>query len=334
MPVIPTPPAEDPTVIAVKQAIEAKNVREGRTSNGVGMSAIGDDCHRRTWLRFRWAAGEVFTFKSLAAFQDGHDQEDVMAARLRLVQGITLITLDPETGKQIRHEAWGGHFSGYQDGAILGLIQAPKKWHVWEHKSTNERKYADLQRQIEKLGEKYALRQWNQQYYDQAQLYMHYMGTDRHYMTVSTPGGRDFLGLRTEYDAAHALVLIARAERIIFSQTPPEKLPSTHFMCKMCGIKDFCHEGKWAARNCRTCLHVTPQPDGTWHCARWGKQVSKDEQQAGCPAHLYIPQLVPGRQLDASAHSVTYQLHDGTQWENSEQGDKVHHVAVQIQHQE
>ena len=333
MPTLPKPPVEDPTVLAVKAAIEVIKNRENRLSNGIGMSAIGDECHRRTWLRFRWVMPEAFNFKSLAAFQDGHDQEDVMAARLRMVNGITLITLDPETGKQIRHQDWGGHFSGYQDGAILGLIQAPKKWHVWEHKSTMEKKFNELQKAIETYGEKGALRQWNRQYYDQATLYMHYMGTDRHYMTVSTPGGRDFLGLRTELDESHAINLRARAERIIFSNEPPAAMPSTHFMCKMCALSKFCHEGAWAARQCRTCLHASPQQDGTWHCARFGKNISQDEQKAGCPAHLYIPALVPGKQLDATDCSVVYQLRDGTRWENSEKGDTTH-VAVQIQHAE
>lgn len=49
------------------------------------MGQIGDDCQRRTWLRFRWAMKEAFTTASYMAFQDGHDQEAVMASRLRLV---------------------------------------------------------------------------------------------------------------------------------------------------------------------------------------------------------------------------------------------------------
>lgn len=334
MPAIPKPSPVCPTVQAVKDAFTALKNREAPRPY-LGMSAIGDDCHRRTWLRFRWAFKETFSAQTLMAFQDGHDQEDVMAARLRLVPGITLITVDPETGRQIAHQDFGGHYRGNQDGAILGIIQAPKKWHVWEHKSTNEKKFAELQKMIDTYGEKNALRQWNKQYYDQAQQYMHYMGTDRHYMTVSTPGGRDFLGLRTELDEAHALVVRARAEKIIFSNSPPAAMPSTHFMCKMCSMKDLCHGQEWAKRNCRTCMHATPQQDGTWTCARWGKNISTDEQKAGCPAHLYVPELVPGRQLDATDHSVTYELRDGTRWENSEKGDKTHATTqVVIEHQE
>jgi len=38
----------------------------------------------------------------------------------------------------------GGHLSGYLDGALLGLLQAPKSWHVWDHKSSEKEKVAKL----------------------------------------------------------------------------------------------------------------------------------------------------------------------------------------------
>ena len=37
---------------------------------------------------------------TLKRFADGHASEDIMAARLRQTPGVTLITLDPETGRQ------------------------------------------------------------------------------------------------------------------------------------------------------------------------------------------------------------------------------------------
>ena len=311
----------DPTLEAMCAAIErVKNAEQPRPY--MGMSAIGDECERRTWLRFRWAWKEFFKCHTLLAFQDGHDQEEVMAKRLRLVDGLVLHSVDPTTGKQFAMSDLRGHFRGNMDGAILGLLQAPKKWHVWEHKSSM--KFSQLQKLIDTVGEKNALRQWNKTYYDQAQCYMHYWGTDRHYMTVSTPGGRDFLGLRTELDEAYALRIIARADRLINSATPPAGFPASHFMCKMCSMSDLCHGTAFAQRNCRTCLHSSPADNGAWHCARWGKHISTEEQRQGCPAHLYIPGLVPGKVLDATDDSVTYALRDGRQFINSEKGDKVH----------
>ena len=45
-------------------------------------------------------------------------------------------------------------------------------------------------------------------------------------------------------------------------------------------------------------------------CAR----MSRRDQEAGCAAHLYIPDLVRGEQLDAGEDWVSYRLPDGSEW--------------------
>jgi hypothetical protein len=40
----------------------------------------------------------------------------------------------------------------------------------------------------------------------------------------------------------------------------------------------------------------------------------RDAQQAGCAMHLYIPDLVPGEQIDAGEDWVSYRLRDGAEW--------------------
>jgi hypothetical protein len=42
--------------------------------------------------------------------------------------------------------------------------------------------------------------------------------------------------------------------------------------------------------------------------------LSRRDQEAGCAAHLYIPDLVPGEQVDAGEDWVGYRLADGTTW--------------------
>ena len=56
--------------------------------------------------------------------------------------------------------------------------------------------------------------------------------------------------------------------------------------------------------------------DAAWSCARWNKPLSLAEQKAGCPAHLFVPTLVPGEVVDANDEEewVLYTLHDGREW--------------------
>lgn len=62
--------------------------------------------------------------------------------------------------------------------------------------------------------------------------------------------------------------------------------------------------------NCRTCLYSTPEEGGSWSCARFGKPLSLDEQKAGCPAHLSLPGLIDGEQIDVDeeAETIVYKL--------------------------
>lgn len=305
-----------PTLEAVDRAIEAGQKAAPRPY--LGMSAIGDPCARRLWLGFHWVAQAKHDAAALKRFADGHLGEDIQADRLRMVPGITLITLDEETGGQIAFVDLRGHFRGHCDGMILGLVQAPKKWHVWEHKQVGEKKQAKLESLILKHGEKSALQAWDETYYAQACLYMHYSGLDRHYLTCSTPGGRHTIGVRTNADQAHALRLIARAERIIAATRPPPRVSEDpeKFPCKWCGFKDLCFGAALPARNCRTCLSATPADDGEWLCERHGLVLDAKAQARGCEDQRFIPDLVLGEQDDAAEDGswISYRMPDGSTW--------------------
>jgi hypothetical protein len=67
-------------------------------------------------------------------------------------------------------------------------------------------------------------------------------------------------------------------------------------------------------RHCRSCLHSTPIDDGAWHCARHGFLLDRRTQETGCSAHLYIPDLIAGEQVDAGEDWVGYRMPDGSVW--------------------
>jgi hypothetical protein len=202
------------------------------------------------------------------------------------------------------------------DGAILGVLQAPKTWHVYEHKQTSEKKQAELAKLKADKGEKSALEAWDQVYYAQAVLYMHYSGMKRHYLTVATPGGRDTIDCRTDENPAHAMRLVALAERLIGANAPPPRVSDdpAWYQCRMCDYHAFCHQGVIERRNCRTCLHSTPVALGQWHCGRHDVLRDVQQQLVGCESHLFLPGLIPAVQIDADGESVTYRYSDGTEW--------------------
>jgi hypothetical protein len=330
MATLPSAIQSDPTLEAIKSAIENAN-NLARPRPYLGMSAIGMDCERFLWGQFHWCLpmGGGFDAKSLLNFEDGHRTEDLMADRLRMVPGIRLYTIDPSTGKQFGFSDLGGHFRGHIDGAIIGILQAPKSWHMWENKAS-EKGPNELVKLKAEHGEKSALEKWNGTYYAQAILYMHYGEMDRHYLTCTSPGGRlPITSVRTNANPEAAKRLIAKAERIIFSPTPLPKLSDdpAHWKCKGCAMAQQCHGVALPRPSCRTCLHATPEKDGDgrWSCALApGESIPLDVQQEGCPSHLFIPALLAkwGEAVDASEPEgwVQYKAADGYEFRNGPWG--------------
>jgi hypothetical protein len=308
----------DSTLDAADRALEAKALEE-QPRGYLGMSSIGDSCSRKLWYQFRHAGREKFDALTLKRFADGHRTEDLIIDRLRLVEGLDLFSTN-EAGGQLRVTDHGGHFSGHLDGTVDGLLQAPKTRHVLEVKCVGDKKFAEFRKAVADLGEKAALKKWNPVYYAQAQAYMHYTGLPRHYLVVATAGGRDWASARTEYNAADALQLVTKAKRIIDAQEPPERVSnkSDWYECKWCTFSGICHEQDIPARACRTCLHSTAMPEGQWHCERHGKTLTLDEQIEGCPAHKFLPPLVPGEVAEVTDKGITYKMQDGSSWYDGE----------------
>lgn len=312
-----------PTLGAVDAALEAE-AKQQPPRGYLGMSAIGRDCGRALWYAFRLTeATNAINAQLLRRFQSGHLGEELMAKRLRMVKSIQLWT-HTDSGEQFGYSDHGGHFSGHLDGVIKGVLQAPRTPHVWEHKDSSDKVFADLRRCVEKAGEKNALQAWNPTYYAQAQVYMHYADLDRHYLTVSTPGGRDYTAVRTEYDREAAQHYIRRAKQIIESVGPPERISNdpASSQCKpygrMCEFHAVCHGKRIPTPHCRNCAHSTPVTTGSgavWRCERRKKTLTLQEQLAGCELHLVLPPLIQYAELEQGQDAedqLDYVMLDGT----------------------
>lgn len=313
------PEHKDPTLAALDAVIESAN--DSRPRPYLGASQIGQPCSRALWFSFRWTTQRHIPAAGLRRIQDGFRGEAVLIDWLRKVPDIELWTVDPENEEnQIGIVDCGGHFRGHLDGVIQGLKQAPKTPHVWESKICNESKFNKLRKLITEKGEKNALKEWDETYYAQAQVYMRGTELTRHYLTVATPGCRDIVSCRTAYNKTDADALIKKAETIIAAERPPLKISETPawYQCKFCDHTALCHGQAMPAVNCRTCAHSTAllTGDAAWQCEHHHKPLDIAAQHAACPNHVWHPDLLANHAEAIGANpktgAITFKRKDGT----------------------
>jgi hypothetical protein len=303
MALLPPPPAQ--IVSAIYAAYEADR-RDDRRPH-LGASRIGEDCERALWLDFRWASRATHTGRMLRLFETGELEEKRLVANLRRI-GVTVLEFDPDTGKQWRLEALGGHFGGSMDAVVHGLPESPKAWHVCEFKTHNAKSFRGLEKGVQHS---------KPSHWYQMQIYMHLAGIDRALYLAKNKDTDEIYQERVKRDEAAALRLIEKARRIIFAARPPQRISEdpTSYLCRFCSHHDLCHgREKLPELSCRTCIHSTPLEDGRWLCERWNFNPDTNEQKAGCPHYLHHPDLVPGEQIDAGLDWIEYRMNDGTVW--------------------
>jgi hypothetical protein len=304
----------DPTLEAMDKAMELKQQLEP-SRNYLGASEIGNDCERYLFYSFRNACKRKISAKGIKAIEDGYLQEDVTIARLRALPFIELVNTDgtfDKDGKpnQIGFEMLLGHFRGHCDGMIKGLLQAPKTWHVFEHKS-NDKKFNELKKNIADKGEKDALYHTDSTYYAQAQIYMHAFELERHYLVSCLPGGRDHVSCRTEYKRSYAEMLIEKAKNIIFENwTIPAKTSNKRefFKCGWCQFKGICHDGDFPDVHCKTCRYRECVDGGKSMCLATDTIIEDSLLNSGCDKHIYNPALLAAKLIEHQEDGCLYQV--------------------------
>lgn len=255
----------------------------------LGASIIGRPCSRSLWYAFRWALREEFDGRILRLFERGKREEVWLLDELRAI-GCEVLAEDPSTGEQWRVSFHGGHFGGSADGVVLGLVEAPKTWHLFEAKTANDKSWTDIARKGVKVAKP--------EHFLQMQVYLKGLGLTRAlYLCVNKNDDRIYQE-RVEFDRDAADAAIAKAGMIVGAKTPPTRISEdpTWYECKWCSQRDHCHLQRYAKieRNCRTCASSTPMPDGTWLCEHYGKTLSLEEQVAGCEGHVLNPGMLDG----------------------------------------
>lgn len=268
----------------------------------LGGSAIGADCARSVWLGWRWAVERIYgkrhpddpvreKGRMLRLFKRGHREEPVFIGDLRAI-GLDIHEFNPRTGKQWRYKDLAGHFGSSLDGKVYGLQSIPKAQAALLECKTYALQYFNelITADTVKVG--------MPKHYAQMQVYMHLAGLRWALYIAVCKDNDDLYTEIVEYDQTHAERMMMRAQNIVGSPEPPERISQdpTNWKCKMCDKWRQCQGKEMPLVNCRTCAFATPVTDrgdnGIWRCEKWGADIPLDAQRQGCPSHVFIPALI------------------------------------------
>lgn len=271
------------TVRAIERVHVEREAKSG-PRDYLGGSLLGHACQRFLWLTFRHAEYPQWSGRMLRLFDTGHRQEARLIEELRAA-GVTVSDRD-DRGNQHEVVDCDGHVKGHLDGAALGLLEAPKTWHLLEVKTHNAKSYADVV--------KNGVLKSKPQHYAQMQFYMGHAKLDRAAYFAINKDTDDIHLERVEFDSDCFASLRARASNIVALVEPPPRIsddPAWH-ECRGCTFYDLCHGTRMPRAGCRTCAHSTPAANGTWNCVWHNATIPFATQLTGCEDHRYIPTLV------------------------------------------
>lgn len=252
----------------------------------LGASIIGDACYRKLWFTFRWAYNFPHNGRQLRLFNRGHKEEIRFTEWLRKA-GYIVNDIDPVTGDQWRVSAVGGHFGGSQDGEVI----LPAKFDysepiLLEYKTNGTG--AAFNKVVEhgvSVGKPVHMDQMDTYGSIKKYKYALYCNVNKNDDTIHTEI------VKLNWDRGEKLKL--KAEAIIMSQMPPPRgaeNPSAQ-MCQWCDMKDVCYHRQPMEKNCRSCIHASPQPNRSWWCSTHGAIIPDDVIPTGCPewTSIYKP---------------------------------------------
>jgi len=282
-----------------------EKMRKNGHRSHLGGSQIGNECERALWYQFRHASTVSFDGRILRLFETGDREEDRLVANLRAI-GVNVWDRDPDTGRQIRFTACGGHFALSLDGVGEGFEESGKP-HTLEFKTMSEKNFRAMERD--------GLQKSKPIYWAQCQIGMHLSGLDRCAFIAVNKNSDEIYMERVKADPAEGMMLLAKAERIIFSDKPPARINDdpSFFICKFCDYRAVCHDGQPLDFNCRTCVHSTPERDGD---GKWSCALGRD--MVPCERHLFNPYAMPWEMTDAGEDWIEYTTPDGEVIRNHE----------------
>lgn len=315
-------PEQSKTVEAVYAHYKKVGDTKQYATRSLGASQVGHPCERYLWYLFRHCCqSEKFDGRMYRLFETGELEEARFVKDLRGI-GCEVHThnLALKENEQFKVSAFGGHLTGYLDGAVLGVPEAPKTWHVFEGKTHNAKSFRAL---VKKGVEKS-----KPQHFAQMMVYMHLTGMSRALYLARNKDTDELYSERIRYNATEAGHLMERAERIITATAPPERISGKpdSYQCKWCDAKDICWGGDVTlpipSPSCRQCCHATPKLDeegAFWTCPKYTSPQGL-EPDTVCKHHLLLPGLIifaeptDYGQNEEGNDFIEFTNEDGTKW--------------------
>lgn len=247
-------------------------------------SLIGHECKRYIFYNFRWMAPEeIITPRMKRLFSRGDDEE---ARFHRLIEkiGFKRIIADNKRG-QHKIEALNGHFKGYADDLLntenIDESKYPKLHTLpavvlGEYKTsctgrgfTDYRKTVILHRPL---------------YYAQICVYGYMLDTPTCIFLVANKNDDDIYAEVIELDFAHAKRMLNKAEEILNTKVPPNKIAQSpsFSVCKNCKFSGICHEEAAPNKNCRSCVNSRPVENKQWLCEKYSSVIPNQHMEQGC----------------------------------------------------
>ena len=250
----------------------------------IGYSGLGNKCKRFVHLNFRWAFSSKHPARVQRLFERGDYEEEVVVKDLERIGCIV-------KNRQINVVGTAGHIFGHTDGEIEKLPDAPKKEHLLEVKTTNDKNF--------KLVKKIGIKEFNSGYWWQIHIYMGKRDLIRCLYVITNKDTEERIYKRIEFDksiydlALRTEVDILTAERLFPRIGNGEE---TWFECKYCPAHNMCFGKTIPNKNCRTCKHVNiedgmydkedPTLGGKWTCSLQNDKVLHPrEQWEGCNSY-------------------------------------------------
>ena len=263
----------------------------------LGMSGIGDDDERKSWLNFRWSLPSPFKGRMLRLFDLGNHIEDQMVDFITKSGVIDISAVDAQ-GKQYRASFIGGHFGGSCDGFVKRVLEEnPDEVLVFECKSANDKRFKEL----EKMGD---YEGWSKAYQWQLHCYMGCFGLKKALAVVVNKNTSEIYSEVVDFNPHIWEEAQERATRIITSDRPPDGMHERDWRLKnqTPQYRDtYLGNRLPPSVNCRNCKSCSPVIDGTdaaWFCTRSNRNLTLEEQKKGCPDHLWNPHMVKADMIE------------------------------------
>ena len=237
--------------------------------NHLGASQMGESCSRKLWYQFRWVKLERHTPRLKRLFDRGHREEPSM---VHLLKGAGCQVWDYDysqppkadgTYPQYRVSGCKGHFGGSLDAIVVLPLQ-----YEWERPISFSFKTSGTGSKFTSLVNKGLLLS-KPEHHIQESIYCRKMGFEKYgYRCVNKNDDDHFITIE-DADWKEADRQELRAEKIIFSRTPPAKVAANKSFssCSQCHLSPTCQDNVPADEiNCRSCKYAHPVDNGQWMC--------------------------------------------------------------------